>query len=743
MWKLISISSGFTGRRKLSEILNYRAGNATEKNLMQEEFVNLQKRLTKEEKADVYYQIQSDAEVNLAQFESVAHDPVYEPDAEDETACTANDDPSECKGGSTNSNRRKKYREMKEIFELTKTKRERLADNKQIGAGLLSVIQDRQISTRNSQTMRNKAENYIKSITATTDDEERKTLIKNMKKDFTNKREGCCYDNTNSVVIKKAIESYIKSAEMLDIENNKQKAQDALDRAIFLSDSDKEKFQNFIDANENDQTEEGIKEREEAKEKAAKKLDSVKQQRNRQAYNKGKDFLKRLYNGGESGTGTGNDMNPAKRPKHYGRRFARTFRSSSTTSKINGFTNGLNTALQSLDNLKSDDPLEVASGVMDITGSITAFMGPYGAAFSAVLGVLTTFFGIASKGPSQTEVMTNLINDRTEIIVDKIDENTKVVLETLKTLAAANVESIVTSLEQESWRDMIHEMNGATNSLTAKKDHLEQYRSSCILDWVEIAFESDLQHITKSLGKVSSFMTWYPNTHSFQMITYVYSFYRYCFSRKNIPFCGDMIFQYVMLANLRNAVKAETILIVRNSNIHNGRNKLNGLLAEYHTELNNDKKLLTKILQAYDQKDPDWNLLCFATCTFNKVQDKFENDNLEGSPDMKLSKPQKNFINQYMAQVNSSIMQIIQVAIPLILQLGVEEDFADFDKPEKLDIVTNGFEGSKEVPDIFYSPGKEMCRVCYKDTPCKRGFERGPVSNKCENPRSKVCMNLS
>merc|ERR1719233_1443256 len=272
--------AGFTGRRKLSEILNYRAGNATEKNLMQEEFVNLQKRVTKEEKADVYYQIQSDAEVNLAQFESVAHDPVYEPDAEDETACTANDDPSECKGGSTNSDRRKKYREMKEIFELTKTKRERLADNKQIGAGLLSVIQDRQISTRNSQTMRNKAENYIKSITATTDDEERKTLIKNMKKDFTNKREGCCYDNTNSVVIKKA--------------------KDALDRAIFLSDSDKEKFQNFIDANENDQTEEGIKEREEAKEKAAKKLDSVNQHRNRQAYNKWKDFLKRLYNGGES-----------------------------------------------------------------------------------------------------------------------------------------------------------------------------------------------------------------------------------------------------------------------------------------------------------------------------------------------------------------------------------------------------------------------------------------------------------
>merc|ERR1712066_965927 len=111
-------------------------------------------------------------------------------------------------------------------------------------------------------TMRNKAENYIKSITAATDEKVRKTLIENMEKDFTNKREGCCYDKTN----KKAIENYIKSAKMLDIVNNKEKAQNALDRAIFLSDYDKETLKNCIDAKENDQTEEGIKERKEAKE---------------------------------------------------------------------------------------------------------------------------------------------------------------------------------------------------------------------------------------------------------------------------------------------------------------------------------------------------------------------------------------------------------------------------------------------------------------------------------------------
>ena len=106
-----------------------------------------------------------------------------------------------------------------------------------------------------------------------------------------------------------------------------------------------------------------------------------------------------------------------------------------------------------------------------------------------------------------------------------------------------------------------------------------------------------------------------------------------------------------MLANLRNSVRAETTNIVSNSDIHNGRNKLKGLLAEYRTELDFDKDLLKRILKADDQEDPEWKLLCFATCAFNKVTDAFENDNLEGSPEMQLSTSQKKFIRQYMAKV--------------------------------------------------------------------------------------------
>ena len=198
---------------------------------MQDRFDQLHKMLNKEQKSEVYYAIQSDAEVNLARLESVAHDPVYEPDPDPNTACTANEDAGECKQGSTNSNTRKKHREMRNIFELTKSKDERLTDNKEFGAGMLNLIPDIDIpNDPNAQTKRKKAELMVKSIQQVTDPTVRKKLIKDIEKQFLTKR-GCCFES--NVLTQKAITMYIESSKMLDIENNKQKAQNALNRAQF------------------------------------------------------------------------------------------------------------------------------------------------------------------------------------------------------------------------------------------------------------------------------------------------------------------------------------------------------------------------------------------------------------------------------------------------------------------------------------------------------------------------------
>merc|ERR1712098_449964 len=233
-----------------------------EKELLQDEFDKMHEQLNQEQKAEVFYNIQRDAEVYLTRFEAVAHDPVYEPDPDPETDCKANEDPGGCQIGSTNSNTRKKHREMRDIFELTKSKREREVDNKELGAGMLSKILDIPTSEASpdvggpgvTQTKKGVAEYYIKKIQS--DPTNRKKNIKEFEKQFLEER-GCCFDA--SLETKKAIVNYIESSKMLDIEDNKEKAQNALDRAKFLSDSEKEIFKDFLDADDNDQSEEGKK----------------------------------------------------------------------------------------------------------------------------------------------------------------------------------------------------------------------------------------------------------------------------------------------------------------------------------------------------------------------------------------------------------------------------------------------------------------------------------------------------
>merc|ERR1712098_872816 len=217
--------------RKLRKILDkYRAGNGTEKELLQDEFDKMHEQLNQEQKAEVFYNIQRDAEVYLTRFEAVAHDPVYEPDPDPETDCKANEDPGECQIGSTNSNTRKKHREMRDIFELTKSKRERVADNNQQGAGVLSLVEDIPSNPNdvNSLSKRKIAENKIEAIRAEQNPQKRKELVKDFKKSFL-ETQGCCYEKNTAT--QKAISMYIDSSNNLDIESNKEKAKNALEKA--------------------------------------------------------------------------------------------------------------------------------------------------------------------------------------------------------------------------------------------------------------------------------------------------------------------------------------------------------------------------------------------------------------------------------------------------------------------------------------------------------------------------------
>ena len=112
-----------------------------------------------------------------------------------------------------------------------------------------------------------------------------------------------------------------------------------------------------------------------------------------------------------------------------------------------------------------------------------------------------------------------------------------------------------------------------------------------------------------------------------------------------------MVYQYIMLANLRNNLIAASISILANSDIHNQDNKKKGLLGEHKTALKYDSETLSKILFMNDIKDPEFEYLCFATCAFHEVQDDYINENIDGVPDMKLGRGRKKCINHYLSMV--------------------------------------------------------------------------------------------
>ena len=121
-----------------------------------------------------------------------------------------------------------------------------------------------------------------------------------------------------------------------------------------------------------------------------------------------------------------------------------------------------------------------------------------------------------------------------------------------------------------------------------RKEHLDEYKESCINDWTEVATESDMTLSNFYLGRIASFTT------------------RFCQSKKNMPFCGELLFQYVLLATLRDALKAETMGVVLRSRFHNQHFKLKALHEELEASRLMDKSYIEPIINRYVKIQ--WNL---------------------------------------------------------------------------------------------------------------------------------------
>lgn len=230
------------------------------------------------------------------------------------------------------------------------------------------------------------------------------------------------------------------------------------------------------------------------------------------------------------------------------------------------------------------DPLNVASGLIDVGSMIAGFIPPpVGLILSGVFGVANAVLSIFSgpQGPSDLEIMTELINEQTEVIKESIDKQTDIMLESFKILADANVrntKTIINSLQTTNFHLLVDEIQGSIQSLVVKLKHMQSYKHTCILDWSDIAGEASLEEAVVKLGRLASFAR------------------RFCSSMGNLAFCGSLIYQYILLAILRQRVQAETIDIVRRSAFHNNHIKVRGLNAEFQAAQDMDWNLLQDIL---------------------------------------------------------------------------------------------------------------------------------------------------
>ena len=139
-------------------------------------------------------------------------------------------------------------------------------------------------------------------------------------------------------------------------------------------------------------------------------------------------------------------------------------------------------------------------------------------------------------------------------------------------------------------------LQGIMFALSIKKDHLNHYAGACIQSWSEISNTADLQHVNFQMGRLASYTN------------------RFCISVSNLPFCKELMYQYMLLSIMKSSVIMGTIAIVHESKYPNHEYKV--------TQPNRPLFLFKSIwthpqeCQEYqkNQKDTRINtLMCFCT----------------------------------------------------------------------------------------------------------------------------------
>ena len=161
------------------------------------------------------------------------------------------------------------------------------------------------------------------------------------------------------------------------------------------------------------------------------------------------------------------------------------------------------------------------------------------AAVAALGGIATTILGFFGGAPSDAEVMGGLIEKQTKQIEGLMEKQTQILLNGIEQLSkeqAKLANNIVREIFIENYNQMIDDIHGVNSALKIKMEHINLYKDTCLFSWTDIATEADTQQVNLQFGRIGSYMS------------------RFCASRPNIEYCGELVFQYVIMASLRDMV---------------------------------------------------------------------------------------------------------------------------------------------------------------------------------------------
>jgi len=187
-------------------------------------------------------------------------------------------------------------------------------------------------------------------------------------------------------------------------------------------------------------------------------------------------------------------------------------------------------------------------------------------------------------------------------------------------------------------------VQGIYYAISIKKQHLDRYSNACIQNWGEVANTADLQHVNFQMGRLAAYTK------------------RFCLSVSNLPFCKELLYQYMLLSILKHSVLNGVIALVFQSKYPNHEYKLEALNGEQKASLQYDRSHLMQIFNSgtgADSEASNYNPYCHVVCAFNRIpmNDEFDptlykkGSEFDPEDEMPFADGQQDFFTDFLKEV--------------------------------------------------------------------------------------------